>query len=104
MNAVHKAILYGVLMVSLSAACAVACLFSPRVRGKPVLHPVHVLPAIYIVSTLTAATLMTLADPRQLLGTLATVAAGVVAYAYIRRANPIGFRAPDPDSDAKRSL
>ncbi len=90
------------LTLSLSAACAVACLFSPRVRTRPVLHPSHILPALYIGGTLTAATLMTVSEPRQLLGTLATVVAGVLAYSFIRGANPIGFRVSEPDSEPNR--
>jgi APA family basic amino acid/polyamine antiporter len=89
------------LTLSLSAACAVACLFSSRVRNKRVLHRSHILPALYITCTLTAATLMTLSDPWQLMGTLVTFAAGGVAYAVIRRGRPVGFRDFEPNADTE---
>ena len=74
------------LTLSLSAACTVACLFSSRVRRRPLLHVTHILPALYVACTLTAATLMTIGDPLQLLGTLVTIVAATLGYFAFRRA------------------
>ena len=101
MTTLRELLWYLGLTLSLSAVCAVACLFSPRVRNKPVLHRSHILPALYIAGTLTAATLWILSDPWQLLGTLLTFAAGAVAYVVIRRSNPAGVLAFDPKVDSE---
>lgn len=68
------------LTLSLSAACSVSCLFLPSVRSRPLWHSIHLIPAFYIVATMTTATLMTLSDPRQLLGTLMTFTVGILVY------------------------
>jgi APA family basic amino acid/polyamine antiporter len=73
------------LTLSLSAACSVACLFLPHVRTQPLLHRSHVLPALYVVCTVGAAILMTISDPKQLLGTLLTFLAGAVTYLVQRK-------------------
>jgi len=72
------------LTLSLSAACTVACLFLPHVRTKPLWHPVHFAAMLYIVGTFTTATLLTINQPVQLLGTVVTVVTGVCAYQITR--------------------
>jgi APA family basic amino acid/polyamine antiporter len=73
------------LTLSISTACSVACLFLPAVRRKPLWHPVHLPPAIYICCTAAAAALSVRANPWQLLGAVATFAVGAIAY-FVARA------------------
>ena len=73
------------LTLSLSAAISVCCLFLPTVRTKPLFHPVHAIPALYIICTLTAAAIMTTINPWQLLGTVVTFSVGAVVYVVVRR-------------------
>ena len=54
------------LTLSLSAACSVFCLFLPSVRSRPLMHPVHLVPALYIACTVAAAMIMTVFNPWQL--------------------------------------
>ena len=64
------------LTLSLSAAVAVSSLFmAERVRGWAAWPP-----AFFILTTLLAAALLILHDPRQALGTVATLLLGAVAY------------------------
>ena len=76
------------LTLSISAACTVACLFLPSVRTRPLLRPVHMMPAIYFISTLVVAVMMVSYDPWQLLGTGLTFAVGAVAYVIVHRFRP----------------
>jgi len=76
------------LTLSICAACTVACLFLRSVRTRPLAHPVHLLPAVYVVCTLLAAGMMTSFDPWQLLGTGITFAIGAVAYLVVHRLRP----------------
>jgi APA family basic amino acid/polyamine antiporter len=68
------------LTLSICAACSACCLFLPAVRRRPLFHPLHLVPAIYIACTLAAAGIMVSIEPMQLLGTILTFAAGVAAY------------------------
>ncbi|TWT74018.1 APC family permease [Allorhodopirellula solitaria] len=68
------------LTLSITAACSVACLLLPSVRRKPVLHPVHWLPIAYVTCTLIAATILTVSDPWQIVGTAITFLAGGIGY------------------------
>lgn len=70
--------------LSLCAACSVGCLFLPSVRQRSLLHPLHAIPAFYIVATLASAGLMAFQYPLHLLGTLLTVVIGSVAYIVTR--------------------
>jgi amino acid transporter len=72
------------LTLSLSSACSVFCLFLATVRNKPLLHPVHLIPALYIVCTIAAAAIMTIRNPWQLLGTLLTFSVGAMVYGIVR--------------------
>lgn len=72
------------LALSLSAACSVFCLFLPTVRSKPLTHPVHLIPAAYIVSTVAAAVIMTMFNPWQLVGTVLTFSVGAIMYGIVR--------------------
>ena len=72
------------LTLSLCAACSVFCLFLPSVRTKPLLHPIHIIPTLYITCTITAAVIMVTFNPWQLLGTIVTFSVGAVAYAAVR--------------------
>lgn len=77
------------LTLSLCAACSVACLFLPSVRARVSLGPVHrtwVPPAIYVLATLTTATIITVNDPLQLAGTILTFSFGAILYVAVRRA------------------
>ena len=73
------------LTLSLSAACSAACLFLPKVRTKPLLHPLHLAPALYIVCTLTAAGIMTYSNLWQLMGVVVTFSVGALAYLGAKR-------------------
>ncbi len=68
------------LTLSLSAACSVACLFLPAARRESSRVATLLLPAIYIVLTVAAAIIATVAEPRQLLGTALTFLVGAVLY------------------------
>lgn len=72
------------LTLSISAACSVACLLLPSVRIKPILHPVHWLPIMYVSCTLIAAALLTIRDPWQIVGTVVTFALGGLGYVLAR--------------------
>ena len=74
------------LTLSLSAACSVFCLFLPSVRTKPLWHPVHLIPAVYIICTVAAAAMSNL-NRWQVLGTVLTFSVGAVVYAAIRWKN-----------------
>lgn len=77
------------LTLSLCAACSAACLFLPSVRARVPLDPFHrtrLPPAIYVVATLSTATIMTLNDPVQLVGTVVTISLGAIVYLASRRA------------------
>ena len=72
------------LTLSLSAACSVCCLFLPSVRTtRPWLHPLHILPAVYVVGTVASATILTFKNPAQVLGTVLTFLVGVAAYGAV---------------------
>lgn len=73
------------LTLSLCAACSAACLFLPSVRRTPYLHPSSLAPFIYIICTLAAATIMTIARPSQLLATALTFLVGALAYVVVTR-------------------
>ena len=73
------------MTLSLSAACTVACLFLPKVRTKPYLHLSSLPPLLFVFATLTAAILQTIHNPKQLYGTVITVAIGATAYLFIAR-------------------
>ncbi len=68
------------LTLSLSAACSVACLFLPNVRRNPWWHASHLAPIFYILCTIIMAVLMTISNPRQILGTILTVTSGAAIY------------------------
>lgn len=76
------------LTLSISAACSVFCLFLPRGQKQPLLHPIHIVPAFYIIATLMAAAMMVRANPWQLVGSLLTFAVGAIAYAGARSLRP----------------
>ncbi len=69
------------LTLSICAACSVCTLLLPTVRTKPVWHPVHWLPVLYIACTLIAATILTINNPWQIAGTVLTFAIGALGYA-----------------------
>lgn len=73
------------LTLSLSSAATVACLFLPGLRTRPVWHPVHWPPTIYLAGTLTAAVTLVSFQPWQAAGTVATFAAGGLVYLLIRK-------------------
>jgi APA family basic amino acid/polyamine antiporter len=73
------------LTLSLCAVGSVSCLFLPKVRSRPLLHPLHSIPLFYIAATLTAATIMTRSNPWQIVGTLLTFSLGAIFYAVMRR-------------------
>lgn len=68
------------LTLSICAACSVCTLFLPSVRTKAVWHPVHWLPVLYVACTLIAATILTINEPRQIVGTAITFLIGAVGY------------------------
>lgn len=72
------------LTLSITAACTVACLFLPSVRTKPLVHPMHLLPAFYVVCTLLAAAMLIKSKPEQIRGTIYTFAVGAAAYFIVR--------------------
>ena len=76
------------LTLSLSAACSAFCLFLPSVRSRPLAHPLHLIPAFYIICTITVAAVMTFFNPWQLLGTVITFSIGAVAYVIVRGIGP----------------
>ena len=84
------------LTLSLSAAVSVICLFLPKVRAKPLLHPVHAIPAAYVAGTLAAAAILTTLNPWQLLGTVITFSVGALVYAFVH-----GFRRPRQEHGLK---
>ncbi len=72
------------LTLSLSSACSVASLFSPAIRTRPILHRIHVIPAIYVACTVLSALIMATIEPRQLVGTLLTFSIGGIVYLAVR--------------------
>lgn len=81
------------LTLSLSAACSVGCLFLPRIRSRPWLHRSHIAPAIFILCTFAIATLATIANPWQIVGTASTVLVGLPAYALASISHHKGHKA-----------
>jgi APA family basic amino acid/polyamine antiporter len=77
------------LTLSLCAVGSVCCLFLPKVRSRPLFHPLHLVPVFYIVATLTAAAIMTRSNPWQIVGTLLTFSVGAILYAFARRAGGV---------------
>lgn len=79
------------LTLSLCAACSVACLFLPSVRARAPLgafYRTRLPAAIYVVATLSTATIMTLNQPFQIVATLLTFSIGALVYvalSYRRR-------------------
>jgi hypothetical protein len=61
----------------------------PKVRSRPLFHPLHLVPVFYIVATLTAAAIMTRSNPWQIVGTLLTFSVGAILYAFARRAGGV---------------
>ena len=64
----------------ISAAATVACLLLPSVRSRPLLHPAHLPPAVFVVSSLTSACLQAGDDPYTILAALLTFGVGVAIY------------------------
>lgn len=73
------------LTLSVCAACSVGCLFLPSVRRHAYAHPSSLLPILYIVCTLGAASIMAYRDPKQLVASALTFLAGAMAYLVARR-------------------
>jgi APA family basic amino acid/polyamine antiporter len=76
------------LTLSLCAAASVACLLLPSMRRRPLLHVSHLPAIIYVTCTVGAGAIMAAAGWKQLLGTVATVLVGALAYVLVRRAAP----------------
>ena len=75
------------LTLSLSAACSVACLFLPVVRKGRRMQLQDLIPAFYLVGTLSSAIMLTISAPWQLLGTVATFSAGAIAYRVVTQSS-----------------
>ena len=82
------------LTLSVSAACTASCLFLPKVRTRPLMHPIHFIPAFYISCTIVSAVLMIVAKSQidqefnptwAIVGSGLTFLVGAVAYLIIRR-------------------
>lgn len=71
------------LTLSICAACSVACLFLPSLRNGRQWHPTDLIPAFYLFGTLVSATMLTISNPWQLLGTVITFSAGAIAYLLV---------------------
>lgn len=76
------------LTLSLCAIGSASCLFSPKVRIRPLFHPAHLIPLVYIIATLTAAVIMVRMNPWQIVGTLLTFSIGAFAYVIVRHVGP----------------
>lgn len=85
------------LTLSLCAAATASCLFLPKIRKRPLLHPVHWLPLLYVSATLTAAGILVVNEPAQGSTAAATFAIGGLLYAVTRRRE--GIRATDSACD-----
>jgi len=73
------------LTLSLSAAATVTCLLLPKVRAHPLWHRSTIVPAAYVGSTVAVAVVMASQNPRQILATALTFAAGAIVYVLIRK-------------------
>lgn len=73
------------LTLSISAACTAGCLFLPSVRTRPLWHPRHLPPLVYVTCTGVAATMMIRFNPWQLLAAGLTFAIGAAAYGVVHR-------------------
>jgi APA family basic amino acid/polyamine antiporter len=82
----HGLLSYLGLTLSLCAACSVACLLLPAVRKNRPWQPVDLIPLFYIVGTIVSATMLTISNPWQLVGTVATFLAGAVAWLLVGKA------------------
>ena len=90
------------LTLSLSAACSVGCLFLPAVRRRqPRFHLALLPPLVYLVGTLSAAMILSLREPRQLLATALTFSLGAAVYLLsTKRRPPMTDVGSDPISRA----
>lgn len=87
LSSLRQLLSYLGLTLSLCAACSAACLFLPSVRARAstgAFHRTRVPVTVYVLATLSTATLMTLNDPIQLVGTALTFSLGAVVYAFMR--------------------
>ena len=73
------------LTLSLSAACSVGCLFLPTIRRAPLIHMSSVAPAMYIAGTVLSAVLLTISEPKHLIGVAATFGSGAVVWYAITK-------------------
>ena len=73
------------MTLSLCAACSVGCLFLPSIRKNRGWHPTDLIAVFYLISTVVSAILLTVFEPRQLLGTVVTFSAGAVVYVLVAK-------------------
>ncbi len=77
------------LTLSVCAACSVGCLFLPSVRRHPYFHSSSLMPMLFIICTLGAASIMAYGEPKQLIASMLTFVVGAIAYTIANRSTAL---------------